>query len=113
MKSSGFIAAAAAMLLYCDTQASCTDRLDPDPLLYTEYYAIGPYTTCLITHQYEMIVIALAELLSERWFPLSTNPIRADQSKVELHCAGWYRCRESNEMCAYRGVGGIRIKSQQ
>ena len=57
------------------------------------YYAIGPCTTSLITGQYEMIVIELAELLSEWWFPLSTNPGRADQSKVGLHCAGWYRGR--------------------
>ena len=70
------------------------------------YYAIGPCTTSsLITGQYEMIVIELAELLSEWWFPLSTNPGRADQSKVGLHCAGWYRGRGSNEMSAYRGVG--------
>ena len=38
------------------------------------YYAIGACTTSLITGQYEMIVVELAELLSERWFPLSTNP---------------------------------------
>ena len=57
------------------------------------YYAIGPCTTSLIAGQYEMIVIELAELLSERWFPLSPNPGRADQSKVGLHCAGWYRGR--------------------
>ena len=38
------------------------------------YYAIGPCTTSLITGQYEMIVIELAELLSEWWFPLSTIP---------------------------------------
>ena len=69
------------------------------------YYAIGPCTTSLITGQDEMIVIELAELLSEWWFPLSTNPGRADQSKVGLHCAGWYRGRGSNEMSAYRGVG--------
>ena len=51
------------------------------------YCAIGPCTTSLITGQYEMIVtqmIELAELLSEWWFPLSTNPGRADQSKVGL-----------------------------
>ena len=59
----------------------------------------------MITGQYEMTVIALAELLSEWWFPLSTNPGRADQSKVGLHCAGWYRGRGSNKMYAYRGVG--------
>ena len=52
-----------------------------------------------------MIVIELTELLSEWWFPLSTNSGRADQSKVGLHCAGWHRVRESNEMSAYRGVG--------
>ena len=52
-----------------------------------------------------MIVIELAELLSEWWFSLPTNPGRADQSKVGLHCAGWYRGRASNEMSAYRGVG--------
>ena len=40
-----------------------------------------------------MIVIELAELLGEWWFPLTTNPGRADQSKVGLHCAGWYRGR--------------------
>ena len=68
-------------------------------------YANGPCTTYLITGQYEMIVIELAELLSEWWFPLSTNPGRADQSKVGLHCAGWYRGRGSNEMSACRGVG--------
>ena len=69
------------------------------------YYAIGPCTSSQITCQYEMIVIELAEFLSERCFPLSTNPGRADQSKFELHCAGWYRGRGSNEMSAYRGVG--------
>ena len=69
------------------------------------YYAIGPYTTSLITGQYEMIVIELAELHSEWWFPLSTNPGRADQSNVRLHCAGWYRGRGSNEMPAYREIG--------
>ena len=69
------------------------------------YHAIGPCKTSLITGQYEMIVIELAELLSEWWFPLSTNPGRADQSKVGLHCAGWYQGRGSNEMSAYRGVG--------
>ena len=52
---------------------------------------MGPCTTSLLTGQYEMIVTELAELLSEWWFPLSTNPGRADQSKVGLHCAGWYR----------------------
>ena len=52
-----------------------------------------------------MIVIELAELVSVWWFPLSTNPGRADQSKVGLHCAGWYRGRGSNEISAYRGVG--------
>ena len=50
------------------------------------YYAIGPCATSLITGQYEMRVIELAELLSEWWFPLFTNPGRADQSKVGLHC---------------------------
>ena len=67
-------------------------------------YAIGPCTTSLITSQYEMIAIELAELPSEWWFPLSTNPGRAYQSKVGLHCVGWYRGRGSNEMSAYRGV---------
>ena len=38
------------------------------------YYTIGPCTTSLITGQFEIIVIELAELLSEWWFPLSTNP---------------------------------------
>ena len=52
-----------------------------------------------------MIVIELAELFSEWWFPLSMNPGRADQSKVGLHCVGRYRSRESNEMSAYHGVG--------
>ena len=52
-----------------------------------------------------MIVIELVELLIEWCFPLSTNPGRADQSKVGLHCAGWYRGRGSNEMSAYLGVG--------
>ena len=37
------------------------------------YYVIDPYTTSLITGQYEMIVIELAELLSEWWFSLSTT----------------------------------------
>ena len=69
------------------------------------YYATGACTTSPITGQYEMIVIELAELLSEWWFPLSTNPGRANQSKVGLHCAGWYRGGRSNEMSAYRGVG--------
>ena len=69
------------------------------------YYAMGPCTTSLITGQYEMIVIELAELLSEWWLPLSANPGRADQSKVGLHCAGWYRGKGSNEMSAYLGVG--------
>ena len=52
-----------------------------------------------------MIVIELAELLSEWRFSLSTNPGRASQSKVGLHCAGWYRGRGSTEMSAYRRVG--------
>ena len=52
------------------------------------YCAIGPCTTSLITGQHEIIVIELAELLSEWWFPLSTSPDRADQSKVGLYCAG-------------------------
>ena len=52
------------------------------------YYAIGPCTSSLITGQYEMIDIELAELHSEWWFPLSTKPGRADQSKVGSHCAG-------------------------
>ena len=52
-----------------------------------------------------MIVIELAELLSEWWFPPSTNPGRTNQSKVGLHCTGLYRGRESNEMSEYRGVG--------
>ena len=52
-----------------------------------------------------MIGIELAELLSKWWFPLSTNPGRANQLKVGLHCAGWYGGRGSNEMSAYRGVG--------
>ena len=69
------------------------------------HYGIGPYTTSLITGQYEMIVIELAELLSECLFPLSTNPGPADQSKVGLHCVGWYRGNGSKEMSAYRGVG--------
>ena len=69
------------------------------------YYAIGPCATSLITGQYEMRLIEPAELFSERWFPLSTNPGRADQSKVGLHCAGWYRGKGSNEMPVYRGVG--------
>ena len=81
---------------------SCTDRLDLDRLLY---YATGPCTTSLIIGQYEMIVIEVVELLSEWWFPLSTNSGRANQSKVGLHCAGWYRGRTSNELPAYRGVG--------
>ena len=57
-----------------------------------------------------MIVIELAELLSEWWFPLSTKLGRADQSKVGLHCAGWYRGRASNEMSAHRGVGIYKQK---
>ena len=68
------------------------------------YYAIGPCATSLITGQFEMIVIELAELLSGWWFSLSTNPGRADQSEVGLHCAAWYRRRGSNEMSAHRGV---------
>ena len=46
------------------------------------YYAIGPCATSLITGQYEMIVIDLAEPLSEWWFALSTNPNRANQSNT-------------------------------
>ena len=46
--------------------------------IWTEY-AVGPCTTSLITGHYETIVIELAELLSEWWFPLSTNLSRADQ----------------------------------
>ena len=68
------------------------------------YFAIGPCATFLITGQYEMRVVELAELLSEWWFPLSTNPGRANQSKVGLHCTGWCRGRRSNEMSAYSGV---------
>ena len=70
------------------------------------YYAIGPRTSSLITGQYEMIAIELTELLSEWWLPLTTNPGRADQSEVGLHCcAGWYQGRGSNEISAYHGVG--------
>ena len=43
-------------------------------------YAIGPCTTSLVTAQHEMMVIEHAELLTMWWFPLSTNPGRADQS---------------------------------
>ena len=57
-----------------------------------------------------MIVIELAELLSEWWFPLSTNPGRANQSKVGLHCAGWCRGRGSEDMSVYHGVGVYEIK---
>ena len=50
-----------------------------------------------------MIVIKLAELLSARWFPLSTNLGRANQSKVALHCAGRYRGRGyTNKIQQYR-----------
>ena len=66
---------------------------------------IGPCITSLITGQYDTIVIELAELRSEWWFPLFRNPGLADQSKVGLRCAGWYRGRGSKEMSAYRGVG--------
>ena len=52
-----------------------------------------------------MIVIELAELLSEWWFPLSTSSGRADQSKVGLHCAGWYRGKGSNEIPRTAGLG--------
>ena len=57
-----------------------------------------------------MIVIELAELLSGRWFSLSMKPGRANQSKFELHSAGWYRGRGSDEMSAYRGVGVYEYK---
>ena len=69
------------------------------------YYAIGPCTTSLITGQYEILVRELAELVREWWFPLSTDPGRADKSMVGLHCAGWYRGRGPNDMSAYRRVG--------
>ena len=52
-----------------------------------------------------MIVIELAELLREGWFPLFMNPGRAGQSEVGLHCGEWYRGTGSNEMSAYNGVG--------
>ena len=52
-----------------------------------------------------MIVIEFGEIHSECWFSLSTNPGRANKSKVGLYCTGWYRGRGSNEMSAYRGVG--------
>ena len=85
---------------------NCFGRLKTELLC-----AISPCTTSLITGQYEMIAIELAELLSEWWFPLSTNSGRANQSKVGLHCcAGWHRGRKSNEMYAYRGVGVYELK---
>ena len=53
-----------------------------------------------------MIVTELAELLSKSGrFLYPRTPAGADQSKVGLHCAGWYRGRGSKEMSAYRGVG--------
>ena len=91
----------AALIIRYPSKLHRSSRSGPTPV----YYAISPCTTSLITGQYEMIVIGLAELPSEWLFPLSTNPGRADQSKVGLHCAGWYRGRGSNEMSAYRGVG--------
>ena len=74
------------------------------------YYAIGACTTFVITGQDEMKVIELAKLIDEHWFPLSTNPGRADHSKVGLHCAGCCRGRGSNEMFAYRGIGACTKK---
>ena len=74
------------------------------------YYAIGPCTTSsLIAGQYEMRVIELVKLLSEWWFPLSTNPGRADQLKVGLHCAGW----EVKQNVRVPWGWGIRINIQQ
>ena len=67
-------------------------------------HAIGPCTTSLIAGQYEMILNEHAELLSEWWFSLSTNPGRADQSKVELHCAGGYRGTGGQMKCPRTAV---------
>ena len=58
-----------------------------------------------------MIVIELGELLSEWWFPLSTNPGRADLSKVGLHCAGWYRGRGQMTCPRTAGLGYTNKKS--
>ena len=54
----------------------------PTKSLTTKLCHWSMYKTSLITGQYKMIVIELAELLSEWWFPLSTNPSRADQSNT-------------------------------
>ena len=45
-------------------------------------YATGPCINYLNTCRYGMIVIELAELLGEWWFPLPTSPSRADQSNT-------------------------------
>ena len=60
-----------------------------------------------------MIVIGLAELLSEWRFPLLlfTNPGRADQSKVGLHCAAWYRGGGQMKCPRTAGLGYTNKKS--
>ena len=56
--------------------------------------------------------IELAELLSEWWFPLSTNPGRADQSKVGLHCMRGGIEAESQMKCPRTaGLGYTNKKS--
>ena len=62
-------------------------------------------TSLIITVQYEVIiVIDLAELLSEWWFPLSTNPSRADQLSTRrlgytvrggIEAGGQIRCQRT------------------
>ena len=64
----------AAVIIRYPTKLHQSTRSGPTAV----YYAFGPCATSLITGQYEMIVIELAELLSEWWFPLSTKPGRAD-----------------------------------
>ena len=82
-------------------------QVEPIDSIWTDCcYTSGPNTTSPITGKYEMIVIELAEFLSEWWFALSTNTARADQSDVRLDGAGWYGGKGSNEMSACRGVRG-------
>ena len=58
-----------------------------------------------------MIAIELAEPLSEWWFPLSTNPGRADQSKVGLTARGGIEAGGQMKRRRTAGLGYTNKKS--
>ena len=101
----------AAVIIRYPSKLHRSTRSGPTAVVY---YAIGPCTTSLITGQYRMIVIELAELLSEWWFPLSIHeprPSRSIEGWVTL-CGVVSRQGVKRNARVPRGWG-IRIKSQQ